>query len=387
MRIAIVRTCSTVLSAETYNIQEIGLARALASRGHSCDVYLAGKVSAPTRHVEQFAQGGAAREIRLPAFSLPGQQGVFRGLVGLLGRGRYDLIQVHEDSQVESVRVSSWARKQGIPLVLCQGMYADHRGAAGIVLQSVFDRTFLPVLRRNTRAVSAKSLAARDYCLRKGFRNVVVNPVGLNVEVFARPAGIDWPERLGLKTNDTIVLYVGALEPRRRPDVLIESVTHVVKRRSDVVLVMIGDGPSRKAVRAFARAALGDRFRWVDRVKQAELPSLYAAAALSMVPSVFEIYGMSALESMYFGTPVIASRVGGLIDLVGGDSGGALVTSYDPSEWASVIEAVLSRGDDERRQAAHSARNRAESLRWDALRERYLAFYEEVVSESAGLRR
>jgi glycogen(starch) synthase len=149
----------------------------------------------------------------------------------------------------------------------------------------------------------------------------------------------------------------------------------VTRQHGDVVLVLVGDGPSREALRAAARAALGERVRWIDRVTQAELPLLYAGAAVSVLPSMFEIYGLAALESMYFGTPVIASRVGGLIDLLGGDSGGVLVDSYDPSAWAAAIGGVLSRGEDERKNAARAARARAEDLTWNALGDRYALFY------------
>jgi D-inositol-3-phosphate glycosyltransferase len=96
---------------------------------------------------------------------------------------------------------------------------------------------------------------------------------------------------------------------------------------------------------------------------------------------------MTALESMYFGTPVIASRTGGLIDLVGGDSGGVLLSSFDPSEWATAIEAMLSRRDDRREDARNAARTRAAGLTWDALRSRYAAFYERVVAECPQPRR
>jgi glycosyltransferase involved in cell wall biosynthesis len=84
-------------------------------------------------------------------------------------------------------------------------------------------------------------------------------------------------------------------------------------RRADVPLVIAGDGPQDAALRAVA----GDSVRFTGRVDAAELARLRAAAALGLVPSRYEeILPLAALEAMAAGLPVVASRAGGLAELV-----------------------------------------------------------------------
>jgi len=64
-------------------------------------------------------------------------------------------------------------------------------------------------------------------------------------------------------------------------------------------------------------------------------------ATLVLIPSFYEPFGLVALEAMRLGTPVLAAAVGGLAETVTPDSGGRLVASHDPDEWAAVIMEIM----------------------------------------------
>ena len=71
------------------------------------------------------------------------------------------------------------------------------------------------------------------------------------------------------------------------------------------------------------------------------LERLFASAALVVAPSRYEPFGLVPLEAMRLGTPVLAARTGGLIDNVGPESGGYLVSSHEPDAWCDAALAVL----------------------------------------------
>jgi 1,4-alpha-glucan branching enzyme len=77
---------------------------------------------------------------------------------------------------------------------------------------------------------------------------------------------------------------------------------------------------------------------WLPR---AELDRLFAGAALVLVPSRYEPFGLVALEAMRMGAPVLAAAVGGLCETVGPASGGCLVYSDDPEQWTAQALAIL----------------------------------------------
>jgi glycosyltransferase involved in cell wall biosynthesis len=380
VKLAIVRPSPGVLDARTYNIQEVGLATALLGLGIDVDVFLAGTSASPVSTPLETPGPGSGREIRLPVRHLPGRQGWFKDLGRMLDRGSYDLVQTHEDTQVTSAVVATWARKHDVPCVLCQGMYRDYRGGMKHALQLAYDAITLPMLRRGATGCLAKTRAAAGYLRSKGFEGVEVLPVGLDPERLGAADALDWRRRLGIPADAIVFLYVGVVEERRRPDLVVAGMLAALTADPRSVLVVVGKGPAVPALLAEAEA-LGDAFRRVEAVDQEELAALYKSADFFLLPSDYEIYGVAALESLYCGTPVIASATGGLCDLVSDGENGILVIRNDPASWegalarAVALDAGVAQGMG-RRAAADAAR-----LTWDALAPRYAGFYRGLVPE------
>jgi len=133
----------------------------------------------------------------------------------------------------------------------------------------------------------------------------------------------------------TYALVAARLAPEKGVDVAIEAC-----RRAGVPLVVAGDGPQAAELRA--RAAGAD-VRFEGRVDPARLSELRRGAALALVPSRYaEIFPLAAAEAMAAGLPTIASRAGGLVELVPEPE---LVTPGDPGALAERIEARFGDGD------------------------------------------
>lgn len=162
------------------------------------------------------------------------------------------------------------------------------------------------------------------------------------------------------------VLFVGRLDRQKGVDILFEAIAPLAGLLHALVVgqPVVGDAPPA-SVPANARV-LG----WVDREN---LPPLYAAADLVVVPSRWEGLGLVALEAMRAGTPVLATAVGGLLEVVQDGTTGRLVPGGGADAWASVLARIGS--DDLHAMGAAGRRLFVERFRIDATVDRLEAIY------------
>jgi len=111
---------------------------------------------------------------------------------------------------------------------------------------------------------------------------------------------------------------------------------------------------------------------------QDALPYHYSAAQVCVVPSHYESFGMVALEAMACGTPVIASRVGGLAFTVKDGQTGFLVPSNDPQALAQKLKLLLT-DESLRRNMGHQASELAMRYSWPIVADQIVAAYRDLV--------
>jgi glycosyltransferase involved in cell wall biosynthesis len=143
------------------------------------------------------------------------------------------------------------------------------------------------------------------------------------------------------------------------------------------VLAIAGTGPERDELEALA-STLGvrDDVRFLGRVPDEDLPALYAAGDLCVVPTrELEGFGYVALEAYAAGTPVIATAVGGLVDLVGGFDPAALVDP-EPAAIAAAIAHALRMDTSDR----ESCRAYAATFDWDHIGPRVVEVFVEATT-------
>jgi glycosyltransferase involved in cell wall biosynthesis len=122
--------------------------------------------------------------------------------------------------------------------------------------------------------------------------------------------------RWGASSGDVVALFCGKLIPEKNVEELLDAFHLAAASEPRLRLVLVGDGPSRSSLEARA-GALGPKVRWDGFRNQSELPELYAAADLFVLPSRSETWGLVVNEAFASGLPVIASdRVGCVPDLV-----------------------------------------------------------------------
>ena len=142
------------------------------------------------------------------------------------------------------------------------------------------------------------------------------------------------------------VLCVGALQPRKNVPLAIEAYARLMAARgTDCELVIAGGdrGGRLDVLDAILRSRLTGRVHLVGHVEDAELPALYSAARALVFPSLYEGFGLPALEAMAAGTPVVASNTTGLAEAVG--DAGLTVDPTSAEELADALGRLLEDAD------------------------------------------
>jgi glycosyltransferase involved in cell wall biosynthesis len=138
-------------------------------------------------------------------------------------------------------------------------------------------------------------------------------------------------------TQRYLLLYVGRLVEVKRVDVLIEALRQLSTKRSDIGLVIVGDGPERERLEKLAQGMPHVYFAGFQ--DQSDLPKYYGVADLFVLPSECEPWGLVVNEAMASGLPVIATRkVGAAHDLIIEGENGYLIPENDPVALASALD-------------------------------------------------
>src|SRR6266487_3478758 len=180
---------------------------------------------------------------------------------------------------------------------------------------------------------------------------------------------------------------VGRLVERKGVAHLIEAIARLGRGDEGARLEIVGDGPERPGLEALAgRLGVASRVVFRGKIPPDELQASYARAAVCVLPSVLDArgdtegLGVVLLEAMNHGTPVIASRVGGIPDIVEDGVSGLLVPPGDADALAAAVRRVRDDPDLARRLGEGGRRRLREQFNWPAIVRRWLDLYAGLVT-------
>jgi D-inositol-3-phosphate glycosyltransferase len=221
----------------------------------------------------------------------------------------------------------------------------------------------------------------RDYAAHAS--RIATIPCGVDTDLFTPGDRAEARRRLDLEGRP-LLLWVGRIAPIKGLDTLLDAVARLSGSGQDMRLLVVGgdadeptNGHETSLRRRIERLGLGDSVRFVGPQPQSVLPLYYAASDVTVLPSYYESFGMVALEAMACGSPVIASRVGGLVTTVRDGVTGFLVPDGDVEALAERIATLVA--DPELRW-----RLGREGVRW-AAQHRWPCVAEAVCKEYASL--
>lgn len=162
-------------------------------------------------------------------------------------------------------------------------------------------------------------------------------------------------QALSCRDDEFVLFFVGRLEEIKQLDRLIAALP-LVRAFMPVRLLVAGDGSHRPRLESLvAELGLGELVTFLGKVSHDRLPGYYNLADALVLPSRMEGVPMVILESLACGTPVIATAVGGIPDLVRNGENGQLLDAAEPATIALALQTVAARGWD-RQQVADTVR-------------------------------
>ena len=181
----------------------------------------------------------------------------------------------------------------------------------------------------------------------------------------------------GPAAGDPELLFLGRLDPRNGLDTVLAAMPRIVECLPGARLTVAGDGPLRPVYERLARP-LGGRVEFVGRVN-GNRPQHYARADVYLCPTTKASFGITLLEAMACGTPLVVSDITGFRELVGGGLEAVLVPKDHPSAWASTIVGLMA---DRRTLAAMglAGRRKAERYAWPLIADRVMDVYRRVTA-------
>lgn len=289
----------------------------------------------------------------------------------------FELLRVHSPYFVGLGALAFRQRHPEVPLV------ATYHHVEPSVLYDVIDRRWASAW---DRVIAVSDFTKQQLCRRFGLPadRVVVIHNGVDERFAPRPKSADLVETFGLAGRD-VLLYLGGLKRRKNLSFLLEVLRTITDPR--VVLVIAGDGPEGRSLRARA-AALGlrERVRFTGRVSEEAKRDWYATADLFVFPSAREGFGMVAAEALACGTAVLVPRALAFAEFVRDGEGGRLLPPNDVAAWrAAVIELLAN--PTERRVLADRGRARIQrEFTWQRAAERHEVVYRDAIAARRGSR-
>ncbi|MBI2100688.1 MAG: glycosyltransferase family 4 protein [Candidatus Vogelbacteria bacterium] len=197
--------------------------------------------------------------------------------------------------------------------------------------------------------------------------------------------GIDFDSKLRLgerlsalkRAGERLVLFVGRITLQKGPDYFVAAARRVLDLEPNVTFIVAGSGDMEdQVISQVAALGLGQHFIFAGFLRGAELDAIYQAADLYVLPSVSEPFGLTPLESLANGTPVLVSRQSGVSEVL---RHALKVDFWDIEEMTNQIIAVLRHPPLQRTLAAYGQAD-ARRVTWSAAAEKCLNIYRSLVS-------
>lgn len=384
MKILIIRNFPSYMAVKnnTYNIQEVGLAKALVRKGHHCDIIFWTEKTEETVNIPVDKMGSVRVFYRRGKTML--KNTVYLDCNELFEQ--YDILQPCEYNQMQA-----WLLAKNYPekTIVYHGPYYSPFNKRYNLMCKAFDAIFLKkYIKQNTQFI-VKSNLAKKFLVDKGIEqsNVHTVGVGIDTEMLASNRVVCNNEiyRKMLSDKDVIkILYVGRFEKRRNIRFIIDVFQKVQVQNDKVKLYMIGTGEKEYVQSCFSyinELGLKDKVVWQEKMEQKFLSEIYQMADFFVLPTEYEIFGMVLLEAMYYKTVVLTTQNGGSSTVMHNGKDGYVIQTKDPTKWANVITDTYKDKGKMKMIQNNAHEEIKKKYTWDMVSERFLNQYNELLEK------
>lgn len=293
-----------------------------------------------------------------------------------------DLIHAHGHPYLSSFVAAKLAKRYAKPFVLTQHNTFIKYGNFWDTVERLNDFAVGNAVLKEADKIIVVSNATMRYVLSLGADPEKIELLynGVDLERFKPLTGVKDAvrEKLGISKNAVVVITVRRLVYKNGVDTLIDSAKIAIKKNPRLVFLAVGEGPDFAEVKArIEQLGIGNSFRLMGFVSDEDLPVYYNAADFFVLPSKSgEGLPLVALEAMACGLPVIATKVGGISEVIM-EGYGKIVPPDNPD---ALAEAVLEFSHRELSALKNGLRSRIEQkFSWDKNVERLVKIYKEFI--------
>lgn len=364
-----------------------GLASALNDLGNEITV-----ITTTSEKNTEVSEEGDIRIIRLPkshvlpkmlSFSIDARKILESGELG-----RIDII--HNTSDYNGIIIPSNKKKNPV-IATIHHPYADERRIyrANTSITEYFKYALhrkIDYLEYNSKLLCRKSdrlIAVSNYTAKSVMAEYGIQPDKISiipnaVDINRFNPDIDGTEirkKLGIAT-EIVILFVGRLDFQKGIEYLIPAFSKIVKDFPEAKLIVVGDGPLKNNIRAAVNEfGLSGSVFLMGRTETDDLPKIYAACDIFVVPSLMEGFGIVYLEAMACGKACIGANIGGVEDVIVDGNTGLLVPPADSDSIYHAIKKLLSDKDTLARFGKEGRKRVLENFTWKKVAAQTLEVY------------
>ncbi len=212
--------------------------------------------------------------------------------------------------------------------------------------------------------------------------NIVVISPGVNIHTFC-PLGPNEKAR-PIDVPESYIFCLSRIDANKGHDLLLYAFDIVRKEMADIHLVIGGGSPEPEPreqeifatmTKIIEEKEMQDRVHMVGYIPDEDLVAAYQQARLFALPSIFEPFGMTVLEAMACGVPVVASKYGGIRTVISSGNNGILIDPRHEKEFADAMMTILKNKDLARHLGDAGRLTIQKEYSWEAIAEKHLLFY------------
>ena len=293
---------------------------------------------------------------------------------------RADVVHLHEFRSYQNAVALPIIERQGKPFVVTpQGSLPRIMGR--YALKAIYDQLYgRRILRRAARLHALDDMERRQYiALGVEPARIAIRPNGIDPAEFdTLPDAAAFRARHGIAAGTPIILFLARVNRIKGVDFLVQSFALVHKQLPQALLLIVGpdDGFLGEVKRQVNALGIGEYVRFIGYLDGKEKLAAYRAASVYVLPSTYDIFGITLLEALACGTPVIATNGVGFADFMRQNNIGAVVDFGDTAALQAEILRVLQQPVPEL--AARSVAGRRyvlENFGWDSIARDWLPVY------------